>query len=499
MSVSESLEVYAIVQMFFYKRINKVLSKVLKIYLAKILLVTTFSLMAFCLIMPLQNLHAATCPGHEGAAINELPAELAELIGNHTEGANAGNEGACKAPPQKTVEKTPKITQVSKKINISNRAIEAIHGNHVPDEVLVTISADGGSVNRLANQYGLTIRSQKALSLLGSILVKFGIPDGRPVAVVRAQLLSEQDVLGAEPNHIYELNGEANKAVIKRFSQTAAEINKAQKLASGRGIKVAVIDSGVDEDHPALLGAVRGKFNALDKAPVNDTSHGTAVALLIGGGDDGFKGAAPEVELYVARAFDKTKEGVSLNSAEAILTSLDWAFQQNVDIINMSFAGPENRYIKDALSNLLSSDVVLVAAAGNNGKKAPFAYPAAHQGVFAVTATDAKNRIYTKANRGPYVYIAAPGVDVLVADGSGDIQLRSGTSYGAAIFSGICALALEGQKANNTDGEPNKRMKLKEFRKAIELSSKDLGAPGRDPVFGNGLIRAEALVRHALK
>ena len=442
---------------------------------------------------PMGQAQAAGCADGLGSA-DDLPPELAELLSDQSAGGKATESGACKAPEANADSNTPKIVPINNKPKSVAGPIEAIQGDHVPDEVLVTVSADGGTVALLASQYGLTIRSQKALSLLGNILVTFGIPDGRPVALVRAQLLREANVLGAEPNHIYELNGDANKTVIKRFSQTAAEINKAHKLASGRGIKVAVIDSGVDEEHPALLGAVRGKFDALDKAPVNDTSHGTAVSLLIGGGDDSFKGAAPEVELYVARAFDKTKEGKHLNSAEAILTSLDWAFQQNVDIINMSFAGPENRFIRDALTNLMSTDVVLVAAAGNNGKKAPFAYPAAQPGVFAVTATDAKNRIYTKANRGPYVYIAAPGVDVLVADGSGDIQLRSGTSYGAAIFSGICALALEGKRAG--DG---KRIKLKEFRKSIELSSKDLGPPGRDPIFGNGLIRAEALVKQALK
>lgn len=474
------------------------LAKTSKTYLlqACLLCVTIF-------LMPIQFISAASCTGNEGAAINELPAELSELITSQNDGNNSNSEGACKAPETKPVKeatsKTPDVAPINNKPKNFKGPIQAIHGAHVPDEVLVTINADGGVVARLASEYGLTVRSQKTLSLLGSVLVKFGIPDGRPVAVVRAQLLAEQDVLGAEPNHIYELNGDANKAVIKRFSQTAAEINKAHKLASGRAVKIAVIDSGVDEDHPALLGAIRGKFDALDKAPVNETAHGTAVALLIGGGDDSFKGAAPEAELYVARAFDTTKEGAHLNSAEAIISSLDWAFQQNVDIINMSFAGPENRYIRDSITNLLSLDVVLVAAAGNNGKKAPFAFPAAQPGVFAVTATDAKNRIYPKANRGPYVYIAAPGVDVLVANGSGDIQLRSGTSYGAAIFSGICALALESKRSGKSAEKSNKRIKLKEFRKAIELSSKDLGAPGRDPVFGNGLIRAEALVRQALK
>jgi subtilisin family serine protease len=198
-------------------------------------------------------------------------------------------------------------------------------------------------------------------------------------------------------------------------------------------------------------------------------------------------GAAPEAEIYAARAFDKSKSGETLNSVRAILRSLDWLVAQDVDVINMSFAGPENKLLSKALKAVMKSDVVLVAAAGNNGAKAPFAYPAAVDGVIAVTALDAKNRIYNRANQGPYIYVAAPGVDVILPAEKSKISLKSGTSYGAALVSGIAALVVE-QRG---------RLSQEAFKKILERSVKDLGPPGRDKVFGFGLVQAAALLKQA--
>lgn len=430
---------------------------------------------------------AADCVIEDSGGAVHLPPELAELLDNEV--ASGEGKQICEAVPAAVDVGKPNNGQVAIRSKF-NGAVAAISGRYVPDEVLVTIEGDGAVVRRVAALYGLDVRGQDRLSLLGVVLVRFGIPDGRPVAVVRSQLLLDDDVVEAEPNHIYELNGDENKQTLERFSLEAAEINSAQKTALGRGVKIAIIDTGVDDNHGSLKGAIKARFNGLGDLPLNDTSHGTTVALLAGGAGAGFLGAAPEAELYMARAFDKTKDGTGINSVHAILLSLDWAFLQSVDIINMSFAGPENKLLTKSLKNLMQENVILVAAAGNEGANAPFAFPAAQEGVFAVTATDAKNRIYGKANRGPYVFVAAPGVDVVVTMGPDRVQLKSGTSYGAALFSGICALALEGYLQ-----EGRKRPKLDDFRGLVMRSVKDLGPTGRDPVFGVGLIRAAELLR----
>jgi subtilisin family serine protease len=408
-----------------------------------------------------------------------LPPEIARLVG--------GDAGRCTAPLPKGSQndekpEPPKGPQLAK---IAVGPITAIKGAHVPGEVLVVLRGGGGEAERLAGLYGLTILSRELSQLLGGELVRFGIPDARSVAEVRAILAREATVMDAEPNHIYELNGSTGK--VKRFALKAAGLDAAHKLARGRGVKIGMIDSGVDGSHPALEGAIVSQFDGLSPAPLNDISHGTAIALLAGGAVEPFLGAAPEAEIYAARAFDKTKNGETLNSVRAILRSLDWLVAQDVDVINMSFAGPENKLLSKALNAVIKTDVVLVAAAGNNGAKAPFAYPAAVPGVIAVTALDAKNRIYNRANQGPYIYVAAPGVDVILPAEKSKVSLKSGTSYGAALVSGIAALVIE-QRG---------RLSQDVFKKSLERSVKDLGPPGRDKVFGFGLVLAATLLKQA--
>jgi subtilisin family serine protease len=128
--------------------------------------------------------------------------------------------------------------------------------------------------------------------------------------------------------------------------------------------------------------------------------------------------------------------------------------------------------------------IVMVAAAGNAGPTAPPAYPAAYPGVIAVTAVDAADRRYMHANRGRYIAIAAPGVDVLAPVDGGQHELLSGTSFATAYVSGIAALLLE----RDPSLDPAAVARL------IAAAADDLGPVGRDDDFGAGRINAlEAL------
>jgi len=428
---------------------------------------------------PVNQSFAATCTPGGGDVVSDLPPELAKLLAE-----TSPEEKRCQAPtPVAQPKPLPKTTQRS--TPTFQGPILAVNGRHVPDEVIVTLRGGTPALDVFAQTYNLTVRETKVLSILGGLLVRFGIPDGRPVAKVRALLIHDPLVIEAVPNHIYELNGDDK--TLDRYSLKNSGILEAHTLAQGRGVKLAIIDTGVDETHPALKGAIKATFNGLEKIPLNTTKHGTAIALLAGGAQEEFKGAAPQASLFIARAFDKTSNGQFVNSVFAILLSLDWALNQQVDIINMSFSGPQNKLMSKALKNLNTNNVVLVAAAGNGGAKAPYSYPAALEGVFAVTAIDAKERIYNKANQGKYIAVAAPGVDLLIRESNQNLTFKSGTSYGAALFSGICALVLEGRK--NRD--------LKTLQQALRATVKDLGAPGHDKIFGYGLVRARDFVAHS--
>jgi subtilisin family serine protease len=150
-----------------------------------------------------------------------------------------------------------------------------------------------------------------------------------------------------------------------------------------------------------------------------------------------------------------------------------------VDVINMSLAGPPNRLLQQAISLLVERNQLITAAAGNAGPGAPPAYPAAWPGVLAVTAVDNQARIYRQANRGEYIDLAAPGVDIWAARPGTRGAYYTGTSYATPYVS--AALAVLRQRA---DGQGAGFL-----RRQLRDQARDLGAPGRDPLYGHGLLQ----------
>ncbi|RUU42312.1 MAG: peptidase S8 [Mesorhizobium sp.] len=344
----------------------------------------------------------------------------------------------------------------------------AVIGDFVPDEVLVT--ADGDAVQQIAASFGLEVRSQRQSLLLGTTLVRFGIPDGRPVGVVLAQLAADGRTVRREPNHIYSLQ-QAATIVNYAFERIALD----SKAASGENVRVAVIDTAIDDANPALSGVIVDQFDAMPDVPIEARDHGTSIDGLIAG-VGALKGMAPGAKIYHARAFEGGK-----STMDIILSALDWAASQDVRIINMSFVGPKNDLLGIACRNARALGIVLVAAAGNNGPKAPYGYPAAFDGVIAVTATDAKDGLMEQANRGAYVFLSAPGVEMVAPSGAGS-DVVTGTSFAAAIVSGAIANLLHAAPDRSADW----------VEKALAATAKDLGPKGRDNDFGYGLLDTKA-------
>jgi len=155
-------------------------------------------------------------------------------------------------------------------------------------------------------------------------------------------------------------------------------------------------------------------------------------------------GVAPDADVIAIRAF--TGEG-KVDGAEGttyqILEGLEFAAAQEARIVNMSFAGAHDAMLARSLRKLRAKGVAEIAAAGNGGAKSDPLYPGAEPGVIAVTATDEKGQLFVMANRGSYIAVAAPGVDILLPAPGDAVQIASGTSIAAAEVSGIAALALQ--------------------------------------------------------
>lgn len=259
-------------------------------------------------------------------------------------------------------------------------------------------------------------------------------------------------------------------------------VEAAHRVARGERVKVAVIDSGADRQHPELFGTIRTSFDAVGGDNPQPHLHGTAMSAAIVA-QASLQGIAPAAELLSARAFSGGKTGTGAEGTTFhILKSLDWSAEQGARVVNLSFAGPQDRLLSRALEGTRSRRMIAIAAAGNGGPKATALYPGADPNVIAVTATDADDKPFPQANLGAYIAVAAPGVDILAASPGARYEFSSGTSIAAAHVSGLVALMLE----------KNPDLDLASVRAILSETAIDLGAKGKDTTFGAGRIDASA-------
>ena len=263
------------------------------------------------------------------------------------------------------------------------------------------------------------------------------------------------------------------------YAPAMLHLPEAHKIARGEGVRVALIDAAIDPSHPELQGSVAATFDASGAAAA-PSRHGVGMAGAIVG-HKLLDGAAPLARLLAARAFDDAAEGAKGVEFD-LLAALDWATAQQARVVNMSFTGPNNPLLAQMLAAAAAKRIVLIAAAGNDGPQASPAFPGADPHVIAVSAIDDQSRLYDHANRGAYVALAAPGVDVLVAAPGGAYDLTSGTSVACAEVSGIAALLLE--RRPDLDG-PALRQVLRASARALKTA----------PEAGAGLADAQAALR----
>jgi type VII secretion-associated serine protease mycosin len=228
-------------------------------------------------------------------------------------------------------------------------------------------------------------------------------------------------------------------------------------LATGAGVRVAVIDSGVDVRNPQLEGQVAAGRDLLHGAPDGRrdcVGHGTAVAGIIAGlpdGAGGVQGLAPGATIIPVRVSEDT-DGTgrqqaprSRSSADAFAAAITWAAgPANADVINISLVMPQpDPAVRDAVAAAIRSGVVVVAAAGNGGADAGVAYPAGFPGVVGVAAVAADGELADYSQPGPHVDIAAFGDQVTALSPVRGYRPVQGTSFAAPFVSATAALLRE--------------------------------------------------------
>lgn len=255
---------------------------------------------------------------------------------------------------------------------------------------------------------------------------------------------------------------------------------------TGAGIKIAILDSGIDCSHPDLADNCRPGYNfAYDN---NDTfddgyiSHGTHIAGIIGARNNGtgVVGVAPAAELYPVKVLG----GSVMGDLSDILAGMEWSILNGMNVINLSIGAPiDSPSFKDACDRAYQAGIVVVSASGNSGSST-IDFPAAYDSVIAVSATNPDDTIATFSNYGDKIELAAPGLNINSTMRGGGYGTMKGTSQATAHVTGAAAV-LFSKKMSDTNG--NGRT-ADEIRALLTASATDLGVAGKDQYFGYGLV-----------
>jgi subtilisin family serine protease len=344
------------------------------------------------------------------------------------------------------------------------------------------------TVDATAKRLGLTVVGAQTSALTGGTLYHFGLPPGRQVPDVVRSLEAERVGIAA-PNYVYRIVQDTASDTASaagspdQYTVEKLRLAEVHKVATGREVLVAVIDSKVDADHPDLAGAIVDRYDAVGR-PEQAHSHGTGMAGAIASHRK-LLGIAPGARILAVHAFSTSTRQSPEATTRQIITGIEWAISKGARVINMSFAGPYDPMIQLAMRNAAAKGVILIAASGNMGAKSPPLYPAADPHVIAVTATDETDRLFAQAVRGPHLAVAAPGVDVAVPAPGDTYQFTTGTSVAAAHVSGVTALLLERHPS----------VDARTVLEVLTSTARNLNPKGRDDQYGWGLIDPAAALQ----
>lgn len=351
---------------------------------------------------------------------------------------------------------------------------------------------------QILNKYNLKIKSK--ISKIGMFVVQ---APGFMINSTINSIKEEPSVKFFEPNYVISLFPEIKEKLIKNDStptseeiipndplfknQYAPQIIQAPKawtlIQKGQCVpaNIAIVDTGVDLEHPDLKDKLLpGKdFVDEDDIPMDENSHGThcaGISAAIMDNNEGITGISPRSNIVPVRVLDNNGSG----SLDDVASGILWAADSGVKVISLSLGAPyATETLKEAVQYALNKDIVVLAAMGNSGNKQKY-YPAAYEGVTAVSSTDSKDKYSYFTTYGEWVSVSAPGSSVLSSVPGGKYAIKSGTSMACPNAAGVVAL-IRCKFPELTNIEVKKR---------LEITADDKGTPGFDIYYGNGRINA---------
>ena len=342
-----------------------------------------------------------------------------------------------------------------------------------------------GDETELANlqSQGFSISNRRQLSGLDLIMARIQGPKTFDMAQNNLMVLNNTGVM-ADFNHVYSIASDEEAPVdAGDMPATPSESNQIMPsdllpLASEPSShNLGIIDTAINLDHSSLQTADIHYLELSTPSNRDLFQHGTAVASILVGDGNEYRGLRPGDPLWAVSVFFNHKKEGAITTTEFLIRAMDWLVKNQVSVINMSLSGPANRLLEKVINSLCDKGITIVAAVGNDGPNAKPQYPAAYDCTLAVTAINKKHRIFRNAVRGQHVDVAAYGVNLMHANNVGGLSSSSGTSFAAPLVSAYVAAHAPG--------------KIKDQSQWLETFYQrclDLGQPGWDPVYGHGLM-----------
>ncbi len=349
--------------------------------------------------------------------------------------------------------------------------------NFVKDEVVLLYPADkAGSVKNITKKYGLETSSKVVLSSVNTGMLVAKTKGQNPLNLSKTINQKEKSVEAATNNVFKTAATTFNNA----YSMYETGVRYVHATTKGQGITICMVDTPVDIYHPSLSNALIETLDLFDfdeKSP-ESMLHGTSVAGVLVSQNKHI-GIAPRAKLFAVGAFkaDSSRPDDLKGTSSDVAKALDACIQHKVDVINLSFTGGKDSLVEKMVNKAINKGIIVVAAAGNGGRVGSTIYPALIPGVLTATAVDENQKLFDMADKGQFIDYAAPGVNILTLAPQGKYKLATGTSISSAHVSGVAALLLS-RKGN------------KNINNVLKQTAVDLGKPGRDQEYGEGLISA---------
>jgi type VII secretion-associated serine protease mycosin len=296
----------------------------------------------------------------------------------------------------------------------------------------------------------------------------------------------------AEPNYILLPNRRPNDQLYSPYQWNLPLIGMEQswEISQGRSdVTVAVVDTGIDLNHPEFQGKLVDGHNIIEDTnnPQDDNGHGTHVAGVIAAKTNNATGIAGmnwKCKLMPVKAIGSDGSGTAFDIAQGIY----WATDHGADVINLSVGNyTSSAALQEACRYAYDRNVVLVAATGNDATDQP-GYPAAYKEVLGVSAVDHNSQRADFSNFGDYVDVVAPGVDIASTYIYSDYAALSGTSMACPHVAALASLIRS----------VHPKMKNTQVMDLIRKTATDLGQPGKDQLFGYGMINVNAALTRTL-